>query len=51
MWPIAMSHPMVMGGDGNSAVEKSRSNIPNTVRAAALHKPARGFLAGDNWRN
>ena len=42
------------GGDGNSAVAKSRSNIPNipnTVRAAALHKAARGFLAGDNWKN
>jgi len=42
------------GGDGNSAVAKSRSNIPNipnTVRAAALHKAARGILAGDNWQN
>jgi len=36
------------GGDGNSVVPKSHPNIPNTVRAAALHKAARGFLAGDN---
>jgi hypothetical protein len=41
------------GGDGagNSAVPESRPNtpnIPNTVRAAALYKAARGSLAGDN---
>jgi hypothetical protein len=39
------------GGDGNSAVPKSRPNIPsvpNMVRAAALHKAALGSLAGDN---
>jgi hypothetical protein len=38
-------------GDGNSAVPKSHPNIPNipnTVRAAALHKAARGSLAGDS---
>ena len=41
------------GGDGNSAVPKSRPNtpdIPNMVRAAAPHKAARGSLAEDNWQ-
>jgi hypothetical protein len=38
------------GGDGNSAVAKSRSNIPNipnTVRAAALHTSRARF---SRWR-
>jgi len=40
------------GGDGNSAVPKSRPNIPNTVPAVApkLRKAARDALAEDNWQ-
>jgi len=36
------------GGDGNSAVPKSRPNIPNTAMPAELRKAGRGSLAGGN---
>ena len=49
MGPIAMSHPIVMVVMVMAtARSQSRPNTPNTVRAAALYKAARGSLAGDN---